>query len=286
MNLEFPRRRNAPQPRIAILIGILVLLLLFSRTICSLIIDYAWWGELGQVPTWLRMSAYEYAPPLAAWLILFAVLWIAHARGLKHAGERLRDHKMYARLAALGLAVIALIAALSVVDGWTVARFFGGESVVAGYRDPVFGRNLAFYFFELPFYSMLINFFTACALVAGVVHYVTARGWQLRRDFPSFGAGNEIDLRELRRLGALETGMFKVLVVLFLVAMAAQFWIGRFDFLFTDHGNLMSGVDYVQQNVELPMQAVKAFAALLAAALVLAGRRKLAIACAIVLLFD
>jgi hypothetical protein len=286
MNIEFPRRRNSPQPRIAILIGIFVVLLLFSRTICSLIIDYAWWGELGQVPTWLRISAYEYIPGLAAWLILFAVLWIAHARGLKHAGERLRDHKTYSRLATLGLAILALITAVSVVDGWTVARFFGGENVVSGYRDPVFGHNLAFYFFQLPLYSMLINFLTACALVGGIVHYLTARGWQLRRDFPSFRAGNEIDLRELRQLGALESAMFKVLVVMFLVAMAAQFWIGRFDFLFTDHGNLMSGVDYVQQNIELPMQAVKAFAALLAAVLVLAGRRKLAIACAVVLLFD
>ena len=48
----------------------------------------------------------------------------------------------------------------------------------------------------------------------------------------------------------------------------------------------MSGVDYVQQNIELPMQAVKAFAALLAAALVIAGRRRLAIACAVVLVID
>ncbi len=286
MPLELPRRRSQAQPRIALLIGLVFVLLFFSRTICSLILDYAWWGELGQVPTWLRMSAYQYGPGLAAWLILFLVLWIAHARGLKHAATRLSDHRLYSRLATLGLALLAFIVALSVVDGWTVARFFGGENVASGYRDPVFGRNLAFYFFELPFYSMLINFVTACALAGGAVHYATARGWQLRRDFPSFGSGNEIDLRELRALGTLESSMFKGLVVLFLAAMAAQFWIGRFDFLFTDHGNLMSGVDYVQQNIELPMQAVKAFAALLAAALVIAGRPKLAVACAVVLLFD
>ena len=80
--------------------------------------------------------------------------------------------------------------------------------------------------------------------------------------------------------------MFKALLVIFLVALAAEFWLGRFDYLFSDHGNLMSGVDYVQQNIELPMQAVKAFAALLAAALVIAGRRSLAIACAVVLVID
>jgi uncharacterized membrane protein (UPF0182 family) len=286
---DFPRElpsRRRPQPRIALLIGIVVVLLLFSRTICSLILDYAWWGELGQVPTWLRMSAYQYGPGFAAWLILFLVLWIAHARGLKHAGTRLGEHRLYSRLATLGLALISLVIALSVTDGWTVARFFGGISTTSGYSDPVFGRSLSFYFFELPFYSMLINFVTACALAGGIVHYVTARGWQLRRDFPNFGGGHEIDLRDLRGLGSLESTMFKALVVVFLVTLAAQFWIGRFDYLFSDHGNLMSGVDYVQQNIELPMQAVKAFAALLAAALVLVGRKKLAIACAAVLIVD
>jgi uncharacterized protein len=175
MAIDFPRRRIRPQQRIGLLIGLVVVLLFFSRSICSLILDYAWWGELGQVPTWIRMSAYEYGPGVAVWIILFIVLWVAHARGLKHGGARLREHPIYSRLMTLGLAVLSLVIALSVIDGWTVARFFGGAGTLSGYSDPVFGRNLAFYFFQLPFYSMLINFVTACALVGGIVHYVTAR---------------------------------------------------------------------------------------------------------------
>src|SRR5580693_2642470 len=112
MAIDFPRRKR-PQQRIALLIGIFVVILLFSRSICSLILDYAWWGELGQVPTWLRMSAYQYGPGLAAWIILFLVLWIAHARGLKYAGTRFAEHRIYSRLATLGLAVLSLIIALS-----------------------------------------------------------------------------------------------------------------------------------------------------------------------------
>src|SRR5260370_14026529 len=247
---QFPSRRRR-QPRIALLIGIVVLFLLFSRSICSLILDYAWWGELGQVPTWLRMSAYQFGPGLAGWFVLFLVLWIAHARGLKHAGTRLGEHRTYARLAILGLALLSLLVAIAVVDGWTVARFFGGVSTTSGYSDPVFGRNLSFYFFELPFFSMLINFVTACALVGGIVHYVTARGWQLRRDFPSFGSGHEIDLRDLIGMGGLESTTFKALVAIFLVSLAAQFWIGRFDYLFSDHGNLMSGGNDDQQTINL-----------------------------------
>ena len=144
MAIDFPRRRGQPQQRIGLLIGIVVVLLIFSRSICSLILDYAWWGELGQVPTWFRMSAYQYGPGLAAWIILFIVLWIAHARGLKHGGTRLSEHRIYARLATLGLALLSLMVALSVTDGWTVARFFGGVTTTSGYSDPVFGRSLSF----------------------------------------------------------------------------------------------------------------------------------------------
>ena len=281
-----PYRPRRPQQQIIIVIVALVLLLIFSRSICGFVIDYLWWRELGQVSTWVLMSVYRYAPGLAAWVIVFAALWVAHARGIKHAGTRLREHVWYARIATLALALVALIIALAAVDGWTVARYAGGRGTVSTWVDPVFARPLGFYFFELPFYSMLVHFVTACALAAALVYYLAARGWQIRRDFPGFSAGNQIDFDDLRRLGRLETGLLKGLTALFLVMLAADFWLGRYDLLLTDHGNLMVGIDYVQQTVGLPLQNLKAFASLLAAALVLAGRRKLAVACALVLVAD
>src|SRR4029077_12342433 len=48
----------------------------------------------------------------------------------------------------------------------------------------------------------------------------------------------------------------------------------------------MVGMDYVQQNIGLPLQYALIGAALLAAVLVLAGMRRLAIACALVLVVD
>jgi uncharacterized membrane protein (UPF0182 family) len=56
--------------------------------------------------------------------------------------------------------------------------------------------------------------------------------------------------------------------------------------LYSDHGELMVGIDYVQQNVGLPLQTAKAAAAVLAAILIIFGQRKWAIACAIVLPLD
>ena len=97
---ELPPRRNPQIGIAAIIIGAL-LVLVFGRTICSYVIDYFWWREMAQVPTWIRMTAYRYLPGLAAWVIVFAVLWVAHARGMKHAGERLGAWPLYAKLSTL-----------------------------------------------------------------------------------------------------------------------------------------------------------------------------------------
>src|SRR5580658_204009 len=124
---ELPPRRRNPQMGIVAIVIAVVVVLAFGRTICSYAIDYFWWREMGQVPTWLRMTAYRYLPGVAAWLIVFPGLWVAHARGVKHAGERLRDWPLYARISTLALAFIALIVTLSTVEGWTVARYVGGQ---------------------------------------------------------------------------------------------------------------------------------------------------------------
>jgi len=287
-----PRKRLPPpdrsRRRIVLAAVVVLFAIFFGRSICSTIIDYYWWRELGQVSTWLRMSLYRYAPGFGGWVIVFLVLWIAHARGMHKANERLGDHPLYAWLAALVIAVVAMIVSLAAVDGWTVARYFGGHALAPAseWHDPVFGEPLGFYFFDLPYYSMMINFVAACALGGALAYYGAARGWQIRREFPSFGTRTEIDLRDLRALGKLESGMLKGLTAAFLTMLAVDFWLGRYDMLLSDHGQLMVGIDYVQQNLGLPLQAAKAGFAVLAAALVIAGRRKLAIGCAGILLID
>src|SRR5580698_9764189 len=133
------------RPRLLILFGVLVLLLIFGRSICGLAIDYLWWREMDQVSTWLRRSIYLYATSIAQWLILFVAMWIAHARGMKHAGTSLREHRVYGRIVTLALAVFAMIVAAASMSGWIVARYAAGSGIDSTWHDPVFGRSLVFY---------------------------------------------------------------------------------------------------------------------------------------------
>ena len=272
--------------KLGFLLAALAAFLVLSRVLGSLVLDYHWWSEMGQVDAWLKRWFYQWVPGIVQWLILAIILWVAHARGMKYAGTGLGEHPGYARVATIAAFVLALLLTGSGVDGWTAARFVAGRGVEAAWQDPVFGRSLAFYFFELPFWSSLLRFVTVAAAAGAVVYYLSARLWQLRLRFPHVLAQGQLDWRDIRRLGELEGGFFRGLVAMFLVALAASFWLGRYSMLYTDHGELMVGIDYVQQNAGLPLQYAKVGAALIAAVLILIGRRKWALACAAVLLAD
>lgn len=282
---DSPRLRG----RLIVFVAIVVLLLVFGRSICSFIIDYLWWSEMGQVSTWVRGLTYVYATNVAEWILAFAVLWIAHARGMKYAGTRLRSNRLYSIVVTVALGIVALMIAGVSMNGWVVARYVAGSGLPAAqtpaWTDPVFGHSLAFYFFELPFYTNIVGFLETLALAGGVAYYLAARGWQIKREFPDMAASGRLDFDRLRELGRLETGMLQFLMAGFLLALAVSFWLDRYQMLYSDHG-LFSGLDYIQQNLGLPLQYLKAGAAILAAVLVLVRMRRWALACAVVLVFD
>ena len=273
-------------PRIAIVAVLVLFVFIFGRSICSTILDYQWWTEMDQVSTWVRMIEYRYAAPIAAWVLLFGLLWVAHARGLKYADLGLSLFPLYAKLSTVGLALLALMISSASVDGWIIARYVGGNGVTSTWQDPAFGKPLSFYFFELPFYNHMIGFLQSSAFAAAAVYYLAARFWQVKKRFPGLLQSGHLEWDDLRGLGKLETGVLRVAIAIFLVGLAANFWLGRYDLLYSDHGNLMIGMDYVETHIGLPLQTAKTVASLLAAVLVLVGLRKWAVACAVVLVFN
>jgi len=170
--------------------------------------------------------------------------------------------------------------ASSSIDSWTVVRYFGGRHLpveASSWQDPVFGQPLAFYLFLLPFYSNLLSFVLALALVAGLLYWVTARGWQLREQMPQWMQSGEFDLRVLGLGGALEASFLRMTGVVFLLSLAGRFYLERYAMLLNEHGFLV-GIDYVNENIGLPLQWLVIAAAVVAAVAVSVGRGKIALA--------
>ncbi len=249
-----------------------VMLMVGARTLSSWILDYQWWREVGHVDTWISMMIYNVGPGVAVALVGFLIFWTAHARGLKAAGTRLRDHSLYARLLTVGLLLLGVIFAGILVDSWAVVRFFGGHAMTNdGWKDPAFGRPLAFYLFDLPFYSMLLRVILGLCIVGGLVYYVTTRAWQLSHRLPQLPRGEfPIDMLEFRALTALESQFLRALLGVFLLAFAVSLYLDRYDLVFTDHG-FMVGMDWVNEQVTIPFLWVSIGACTIAAILTWLG---------------
>jgi uncharacterized protein len=156
-----------------VVLAIAFLLALFAaRTIASFVVEYRWWQEMNQVPTWLNLMLYEYSPLAVATLLAFASLFSAHAFGMKFAGMRLRENSRYAGIVATVLLLMALMLSAAAIDTWTVVRFFGGRNLpieATAWRDSVFGLPLGFYLFDLPFYGVLRGFVLLLAIAGAIV---------------------------------------------------------------------------------------------------------------------
>ena len=282
---QLPRRQSRPRTLRIALIVIAVLILIGARTIASTVIDYKWWKELGQVDTWLNLYLYGVGPLAAATVISFAFLWVAHARALKFAGTSLGEHKTYAKLAALAALALGFFVSAGALDTWTVVRYLGSRHLpgdATAWHDPVFGRSLAFYLFDLPFYSDLRQYVLALIVVAILVYWITARVWQLRYRIPELREMREIDPGIFRLEGGLESKFLRGAAVVALLALAFRFFLGRYEMVLNQH-NFLVGVDYVDNFIGLPLQWLLIAACLLAAVFVWAGRWVLAAAMALAL---
>jgi uncharacterized membrane protein (UPF0182 family) len=262
-------RRGGRGLRITLIV-LAVVVLLGARSLASFSIDYQWWKEMGQLDTWFSMLAYGFAPLLAATLIAFGALWVAHARALKFAGSGLAEHPLYAWISSLGLLFVGYLIAAGSIETWTVVRYAGAQGMPAeanAWRDSVFQLPLKFYLFDLPFYSDLRGYLLALIIICVLVYWIAARGWQLRYHLPEMRDMHEIDASFFRLEGGLESRFLRGALVVFLLALALRFFLARYEMVYDDHG-FMVGVDYVDQNFGLPLHWLVIAACLAAAVLV------------------
>jgi uncharacterized membrane protein (UPF0182 family) len=238
-----------------------VLVILGARSFASYAVEVKWWQELGQFRTWLDMLYYSLAPLAAGTLVAFAALWVTHARALKFAGTRLGEQRLYARVSTLALLLLGYLIASSSIDTWTVVRFAGSRHLAAAaptWHDAVFSKPLSFYLFDLPFYLLLRSYVLALVIFCILLYWVAARAWQLRYRMPELRdhfSGGAVDASSLFRLeGGLESRFLRGAGVVLLLAMAVRFYLGRYEMVYNDHGSFLVGIDWVDQNVGLPLQ--------------------------------
>ncbi|MFJ9849742.1 UPF0182 family protein [Streptomyces sp. NPDC101150] len=156
-------------------------------------------------------------------------------------------------------AVVGLIAGASASGEWrTWLQWVNG--VQFGQKDPQFGKDVAFYAFDLPWYRFLLSFGFACAVLclvaAALTHYLYGG---LRVTSPG------------SRATAAATGHLSVLLGIFVSLKAIAYWLDRYGLAVKSSGlksaDNWTGLRYVDAHAYLPAKTILFFIAAICAVL-------------------
>lgn len=241
-----------------ILAGALVLFLLFfGSTIVKLYTDWLWFNDLGPAYgtifskiIWTRLAL------VAAFAVLFFVIVYTNlriARRLAPPPNRTRigwDEEFRERVEAfirrgLGVlilvasAVVAFLVGLQAAGHWDdVLKFINATPF--GRPDPVFGIDIGFYVFKLPFWEFLYNWFFLALLVTTIataaIHYLD-EGMDFFANTPRFAPGVKAQMA--------------ILVAALFFLRAVGYRLAMYDLVLRP-GDLFYGAGYTDLHARLP----------------------------------
>lgn len=274
------RPRRSSRLWIAVFLFVLIIGFWYAA---STLIDYAWWSELHQSETWFSLLLYGTGPLALATLLFAGVFWTAFHLGLRQTGMTaffgFLSKTALSRLGLLISVFVAWIAANATVNSWTVVRYFGGLRIAPSneFVDPIFGKPLHFYFFALPFYNTMLRVVLVGTVLSLLIYGITSNLETLSQRLPTLDAPRTFEFERIS-FGSLFHSFFVRLVAgIFLLGLAAHYYLARYEMLMEDHGTYLVGVNWVADHLALPLQWSLIVGALLAAGLVLAKRAKFAI---------
>ena len=238
------------------LLGLYVLL-----AIPSLYGDYLWFEQVGYTGVFLTILGYRIALFAAVTVVTAAVLLAS----LRLALERVGDQPAGLRTAYVAaVVVVSGVIGLRYAASWDVVlRFL--HAVPFGRLDPVYGREVGFYVFDLPLFRLAVGYVRLLAFAAlgvGLVVYAREYG-ATQLETP---VGEEVAAFDtFTFLTRLREHAFEHLVPIagvLLVAVGAGFYLDRFGLVYSTRGTVF-GVGATDQVVFRPLLVLLALTAVL-----------------------
>ncbi len=146
-------------------------------------------------------------------------------------------------------ALAALFSGLSIAGNWKIVLFFFSQTVF-GTTDPLFGLDIGFYVFSLPFYTLIVNYLIVLFLFTILV---SALGFLLESGVLNIRFENA-PIADFDPTVSIKGFIPHLSLLLFLLfsSIAARIWIARYDLLFSSQGTVV-GAGYTDANVTLPV---------------------------------
>ena len=274
----FPDHQSIQLPKIeirrpkvgpgAITVTVLVLLGLFVYAASSFWTEILWFQQMHA--TRILLTRWGVIAGLAVVGVVLSVAVLRIMIGLAHrhrvsskrgeAAANLRQYQdaiePFKKLAFWLVAlVLGIPAGLRLAEGWqTVLTWLNATPF--GKTDPIFGWDISFFVFTLPFLELVVSFLLHLVILSLVVSIVASYLYGGLQVVPRPHA--TVPVR--RHLG--------ILAAVASVIIGVQYWIGRYSLL-TQSGDNIDGAMYADVNATLPAHSILAAISIAVAALFL-----------------
>lgn len=261
-----------------IIFAVIIVLVSILSVIMGIFGDLFWFSSLGIESVYLTMLLTS----VGLGFVFFALFLIFALVNVRIAKRSCADKKKKTR--AMDVPVIALSFVLAIVTGalfsrWdTVLKYINRSAFSV--TDPVFGLDMGFYVFELPFYNMMVQFVFVTLILSAVITFVSyvIYSHSIRKEEPPEVVNvmspqmpnYVVDWKKV--LGKFMTHL-KVLLGLVFFTLSFALLLGRFGILFSSAGAVF-GAGYTDVNVMLPLVTLLSVVSFIIGILFIAFARK------------
>ncbi len=231
-----------------------VVLLAFSNGMVSLWVDWLWFQELGYPVLFTRQLIAQWSLGAVFGVFFFITLYgtVLIARVLAGRDPQLSHSTVieFPQFPMLKTSIRGILLLACLIVSYLIGYWAGSQwddylrfrhAVPFDVKDPLFGRDIGFYFFRLPFltflyaYSLLLVIFS---LIAGLLVYVVEGGIWMTRRGPRIGRSPRV---HLFLMGSIMFFLWSI-----------HYRLEIIDLLFSDRG-IVYGASYTDVHAALPM---------------------------------
>jgi uncharacterized protein len=243
---------------VAASLGILVLGGLLIYLTVDFLVDYWWFGEIDRSGLFILRTFYRDIIGIGVTVLFVAIVYANFRIVAKVAGQSQQEAESASqsthrgrlgRIVAGASAkifvplsfVLALPVLVPVYAGWErFLLFLSGPR--SGVQDPAFGKDLSFYFFDYPLYSLIQQ---ELLVTFSLILYIVFLSYWLVHS--NKGAGDE-------KTSARANVHLTVLIVILILIQAWSILLGRIELLLEDrHLPVFFGPGFVEMRYHLPL---------------------------------
>ncbi|MEO7125777.1 MAG: UPF0182 family protein [Nakamurella sp.] len=239
--------------RVLIAVAALIVAAILWFQFVGVYVDYAWFREIQatevfSVQLWTRVVLFAVAGVGAALVLMLVLLLAYRSRPVflpTNEIDPLAPYRIIVsarpKLFGIGVPVIVgLICGLSAQNSWqTVQLWMHGGNF--GTVDPEFGHDVGFYIFRLPMIQLILSWLFEATVLAFLSVLITQY---------LFG-GIRLAAGSHRKVTAQAALQLSLLVGVFVLIKAVQYWFDRYDLLFSDRSGIFTGASYTDVHAVL-----------------------------------